>query len=97
MRDAGGQRTDFRDPVLVPALLGQERVDGLARADIGDHGVRPDLCAVVGPDAHNSVAVEQQPVDADAGAGFAAVFGNGRDDVLGKGGAATHRVPGSAL
>ena len=73
--------------------MSHERVDGFARADIGDDDVGADLLAIAGSDADDRIALEEEALHADAGAGFAAVLRDGRDDVFGKRGSASDGEP----
>ena len=69
----------------MPAVCGEEGVDGLARADVRDHSVGVELGAILGADPDHGVAVEEKAVHPDPGPRFAPVLSDRGDHVLGDG------------
>ena len=97
MGDRVRQGVDFVDPVLMPAIGGQQMVHRLARPDIRDHRIRADLLALRRPHADDPVVLDQKRLDLGVRPRFAARLRDRRQDVLGKGRAAALGIPGAAL
>ena len=97
MGNGGWQRLYFTDPVFGAAARRQQIVDRLARADIGYDDVRMDVFTVRCAHPDDLVVLDQKRINLHSGAGLSTRFDDRRNQMFGKGLAATHRIPRAAF